>query len=218
MTEPLIRLVDDEQSILDGESLILRLAGFDVAAYLSAEAFLARDDLSRPGCVVMDLRMTGMSGLECQRALRERGADLPVLFITGHGDMETAVYALKNGAADFVSKPVTAEKLTESCRRLCRWHEEIRRRAEEVGAARELLATLTPREHDVAKLVAEGLANKAAAQQLCVSEQAVKIHRSNVYAKLGVRTAVDIAALLKLAADGDSDSEAGFKTLRVLDT
>lgn len=217
MSEFLVRLVDDDPAVLDGHGLVLRVAGFDVAGYESAEAFLEKDDPRRPGCAVLDLRMGGMSGLECQAAMASRGIDLPVLFITGHGDMETAVYALKKGAADFLSKPVTAEKLVDSCRRLSEWHLALRAHRAQVDAAAALVETLTPRERDVAKLAAEGRPNKAAALELGVSEQAVKIHRSNVYAKLGVHSPVEVNALLTLAAEAAGNSGDGsLVTLRVL--
>lgn len=214
MSIPVIRLVDDEAELRRAQAFVLELAGFETRQYASAEEFLERDDHARPGCVVMDVRMEGMSGLQCQQAMNERGIRLPVLFLTGHGDAHMAVVALKRGAADFLQKPVPAEELVAACRALVEW--DARRRETEAGRerAKALIAALSAREKEVASLVGTGLPNKAIAERLGVSEQNIKIHRSNIYAKLGVHSAVEIRSLLEAAAQGAAGDE--LLTLRVL--
>lgn len=193
MFPALIRLVDDDREFRTAQIFALRMAGFDAVGFESAEAFLRDDDVRRPGCVVLDVRMEGMSGLDCLRKLRESGRDIPIVFLSGHGDIDMALWAVKHGAADFLQKPVRTERLVESCRRLIAWHEaELRRKAHESKLS-EIWATLTPKEKEVARGMAEGLSAKSAAEALGVSEQAVKMHRSNVYRKLGVKTPVEVA-------------------------
>lgn len=193
MFPALIRLVDDDREFRTAQIFALRMAGFDAVGFESAEAFLRDDDVRRPGCVVLDVRMEGMSGLDCLRKLRESGRDIPIVFLSGHGDIDMALWAVKHGAADFLQKPVRTERLVESCRRLIAWHEaQLRRKAHESKLS-ETWATLTPKEKEVARGMAEGLSAKSAAEALGVSEQAVKMHRSNVYRKLGVKTPVEVA-------------------------
>lgn len=124
MLEPVVRLVDDDEGLLGGFLFVLKVAGFQVLTYTSAEDFLAKDDFARPGCIVLDVRMGGMNGLECQQALREKGVSQPILFMSGHGDIDMAMRAVKNGAADFLQKPVEADDLAEACRKLVNWHVE----------------------------------------------------------------------------------------------
>ena len=195
-----VHLVDDEPDVLDAHRFVLSVAGFRVSTFASAEAFLKNLDARDVGCVVMDLRMQGLSGLECLDIMRREGLDMPVLFVTGHGDMTSAVAALKNGAADFIAKPIQAEKLVEACTRLCAWHEKERSRMASVASIRSRLDRLTVREREVAGLVAEGLANKVIADRLGVTEQAVKYHRMNICSKLDVKSAVEIARLLDAGA------------------
>lgn len=214
--EPLVRIVDDDASLREALGLVLTVGRLDWAGYESAEAFLERDDLRRPGVVVLDLRMTGMSGLACQAKLAERASDLPVLFLTGHGDATAAVRALKAGAVDFLQKPVGTEKLLSACRRLTAWHLALRAENEEREHARTLLATLTPREREAADYTARGWPNRTIAEEMGVSEQAVKIHRSNIYRKLGVKGPVDVAELMRKADPDQRVAQAGLRTLCVL--
>lgn len=214
MLSPLIRLVDDEPQLRKAQAFVLQLAGFDTREFESAEDFLEQDDHERPGCVVLDIRMGGMSGLQCQEEMNARGIRLPVLFLSGHGDIHMAVMALKRGAADFLQKPVPAEKLVEACRTLVDWDATSREKARERARAKQLLAKLSPREREVAQLVATGLPNKAVAERLGVSEQNIKIHRSNIYAKLALRSAVEIRSLLDSA--GADEKKNPLITLQVL--
>ena len=118
MLSPIVRIVDDNESVRASESFSLSVAGFDTVAYESAEEFLKQDDLARPGCLLLDVRMEGMSGLELQLRLKSMGIELPILFISGHADLNMAVGALKKGAVDFLEKPVPAEKLISAVEKL----------------------------------------------------------------------------------------------------
>ena len=176
---PLVRIVDDDERVRQSEAFVLRLSGWDVKEYESAERFLESDDKERCGCLVLDIRMPGLSGIELQKELIRQGRTIPILFLTGHGDLDMAVAALKRGAADFVQKPIRSETLTESVKRLVAWHEAVCRKRIEAKAAADKLRTLTPKELEICREAASGLHNKEIAEKLGVTEQTVKIHRWN---------------------------------------
>ena len=181
--EAAIRVVDDEASVRHSWEFILESAGWTVRSYASAEAFLKLDDPHIPGCVVLDVQMPGMSGIELMRELASRSNRLPVIFATAHGDIDMAVQALKDGASDFLPKPVKADRL--------------RRKAEDgIAAARTLWDTLTPREKEVAKGVAAGDLNKQVADRLGITEKTVQAHRSSLLRKLGLRGSAELASFL----------------------
>lgn len=209
MLPALIRLVDDDREFRTAQIFALRMAGLDAVGFESAERFLKDDDPLRPGCVVLDVRMNGMSGLDCLRKLRDTGRDIPVVFLSGHGDIDMALWAVKHGAADFLQKPVRTERLVESCRRLIAWHEAELAKKAQTSALLETWETLTPKEKEVAERMARGLSAKAAADELGVSEQAVKMHRSNVYRKLGVKTPVEVARWATSVGRASTDEEDG---------
>lgn len=209
MFPSLIRLVDDDREFRTAQIFALRMAGLEAVGFESAERFLHDDDARRPGCVVLDVRMEGMSGLDCLRKLRKSGRDIPIVFLSGHGDIDMALWAVKHGAADFLQKPVRTERLVESCRRLIAWHEAELRRKAHASKLSEIWATLTPKEKEVARGMAQGLSAKGAAETLGVSEQAVKMHRSNVYRKLGVKTPVEVARFAASADDEAKEEETG---------
>lgn len=215
MLDPIVRLVDDDEGLLGGLSFVLKVAGFDVLTYTSAEDFLAKADFARPGCIVMDVRMGGMSGLECQQELRRKGVTQPILFMSGHGDIDMALRAVKNGAADFLQKPVEADDLVAACRKLVNWHVDFLRSNEAKERDRLQCDSLTDREREVAECVAKGLTNKAIADRFGISEQGVKFHRTNIYRKLGVHSAVEVEKKLSGQSDALPDSD-DFLTLRVL--
>lgn len=174
---PLVRIVDDDDRVRQSEAFVLRLEGFDVREYSSAEDFLHFDDVSRAGCIVLDIRMPGMNGLELQSELLRTGRSLPILFLTGHGDVAMAVDALKRGVADFIQKPVKAERLAALTHELVAWHQQYTQRLTQRRHAIEKLKALTPKELEVCRLAASGLSNKAIAKELCIAEQTVRIHR-----------------------------------------
>lgn len=189
--EPLVRVVDDDPSFLRAVSRRLEAAGFHIEAFRSAEEFLARPS-GVPGCVVVDLRMQGQSGLDLQDALARTDEPLPVIFLTGHGDIHSSVRAMKRGAVDFLTKPVSGTELIEAVQRAIAV--DAQGRAERL-AQRQLSARygrLTPREREVFALVARGLLNKQIAGELGTSERTVKAHRAHVMRKMGAPSVADL--------------------------
>ena len=192
-----VRVIDDEESVRNSEAFTLRVAGIDAITYESAEEFLDKDDLRRPGCIVLEVRMPGMSGLELQQEMQKQGIDLPILFLTGHGDISIAVLTLKRGAEDFCEKPVNPNRLRETARKMIDRNIEERRRRLRVEGMLERWRTLTEREQEVAKLVASDMLNKQIAVHFSIQEHTGKIHRSNARKKLEVRSALELNGFLK---------------------
>jgi FixJ family two-component response regulator len=196
---PVVFLLDDEPAVVRALERVLHASGFVVQAWTSAGEFLAAHDALIPGCLVTDIRMPGMSGLELQRELVGCGADRSIVFITGQGDIPTAVQAIKLGAVTLLTKPVQRLQLLAAVReaisldvaRCARYRE----RKEVLGR----LATLTPREHQVLELVASGRLNKQIAAELGTAEKTVKIHRRRVMDKMQVRSSVGLVRLLSQA-------------------
>lgn len=201
MTTMLVRLVDDDEELLKSTAFLLRMAGFDVLTYDSAESFLELDDATRPGCLVLDQRMPGMTGMELQEAMVERSETLPIIFLSAHGDIPMAMQAVHRGAEDFLVKPADPQVLIEAVRKACEKSIEAASEGAETDAV-ELISQLTARERDVAEGVAKGLLNKQIADELGLSLVTVKMHRGNVTKKLGVKSAVAIAELLRRAGSG----------------
>lgn len=197
MTTMLVRLVDDDEELLKSTAFLLRMAGFDVLTYASAESFLELDDATRPGCLVLDQRMPGMTGMELQEAMVERSETLPIIFLSAHGDIPMAMQAVHRGAEDFLVKPADPQVLIEAVRKACEKSIEAASEGAETDAVE-----LTARERDVAEGVAKGLLNKQIADELGISLVTVKMHRGNVTKKLGVKSAVAIAELLRRAGSG----------------
>ena len=194
--EALVRIVDDEETVRNSELFIFKLAGIPAAAYSSAEEFLVKDDLTVPGCIILDLRMLEMSGLQLQRCLQEKGSDLPIIFLTGHGTVDAAVMALKNGAVDFLQKPAKPEKLLEVVKVHLHKNKELRLSKALIQEKIHKFERLTDREKEVLREVARGKLNKQIAIDLNIAEQTVKIHRGNAMHKLGLRSALDASAFL----------------------
>lgn len=188
---PLVRLVDDDDDFRESQKAFLTALGHQVADWSSAEAFLAEDDLTRPGCAVLDLRMPGMTGLDLQRRFVEERAALPVIFLTGHGDVTTAVHTMKYGALDFLEKRGDPMVLAAAVERACRRSLEAARAAAEAADYRSAFDHLTPREREVFLLAAKELSNKASAEVLGIGAETVKMHKANAYAKLGVQSSLE---------------------------
>lgn len=197
LPEPLVRVVDDDDRVRQSEGFVLRLDGWQVAEHASALKLLEQDDFRRPGCIVLDIRMPEMSGLELQIELRRRGVTQPILFLTGHDDVDAAVMALKRGAADFVRKPMEPEALQAAVRRLVSWHADLARREALHARAAAQYEALTAKEREILRAVASGALNKQIAIDLGISEQTVKTHRGSVTRKLGLRSAVELAEFLR---------------------
>jgi len=191
-------IVDDDEAVRRSLGLLLLSRGHAVQAFASGEAFLAGADLQRPGCVVLDLRMEGMSGLQVFDALRAQDSPLVVIFLSGHGDIPMAVEAVQNGAFGWLEKPCSDERLLESIAKALQKAEEIAVRRQARQAAEALWAKLTPREMQVARLVAQGLPNKRIALELAPLEQrTVETHRAHVFAKLGLSNSHELDRFLR---------------------
>ena len=198
-THPIVFLLDDEQAVVVALARMLQVSGFEVRAWTSAAAFLEEHTADTPGCLVTDLRMPGMSGLELQRALLDRGIDRAIVFVTGQGDIPTTVRAMKAGAVSFLSKPVQRAELVAAVREAIQKDATARAQwcaQEDLGRR---LASLTPRERQVLDLVASGMLNKQIAAELGAAEKTIKVHRGRIMEKMQVRTAVALVGLLSRA-------------------
>jgi two-component system response regulator FixJ len=208
----IVYLVDDDDAIRRSAGFMLKTSGFVVKPFTSGVEFLKETKELEPGCVLLDIRMPGMDGLEVQKALRERGSTLPVIIMTGHGDVNVAVQAMKVGAVDFIEKPfekaVLMNAIEEGFSRI-KNAGRSRARAEE---ARVRLKALTPREHDVLEGLVRGHPNKTIAYDLEISPRTVEIHRANLMSKLGVASlseALRIAFAAGLGGNGKPPAEDG---------
>ena len=192
---PTIFVVDDDDAVRDSLSDLIDSVGLAVATYPSAHEFLGVYDNARRGCLVLDIRMPGMSGLELQDRLNERGSTLPIVFITGHGDVPMAVEAMKRGAVDFIQKPFRDQELLDRIN-LALEQNRRRRDAEETKQdIAERIATLTRREREVMDMVIQGKANKVIAIDLGLSQRTVEVHRSHVMDKMKARTLAELVRM-----------------------
>ena len=187
----LIRIVDDDAEMRESLEFLLSTEGWKSRSYASAEAFLETDDVMVPGCLILDIRMPGMTGVELQRRLFDAKCTLPVIFLTGHGDITTAVHTMKYGAADFLEKRGDPLALAGAVERACAKSMAAESDAAEADDYRRTFESLTQREREVFMLAAEGLTNKDVAERLGIGAETVKMHKANAYAKLGVASALD---------------------------
>jgi FixJ family two-component response regulator len=193
----LVYVVDDDPGLRRSLCFLLESVGWKVQLHASAEEFL--DIIAphvQPCCVLLDIRMPAMSGLELQQVLRERGIIIPTLFMTGHADVSMVVQAMKSGAADFIEKPFKDQMLLDAVAAAIRRGAEALELRGKRDAAGATLATLSPREREVARLVAQGLPNKLIAAALGISEKTVHIHRRRVMEKAGISSAAELARLM----------------------
>jgi len=188
-------VVDDDDAVRKAVSRLLRSAGIAVAVFASPREFLAQYDPGTPGCLVLDLAMPGFNGLQLQTALGEKGCILPIIFLTGHGDVSKSVQAMKHGAFDFFSKPVKDKDLLTAVRAAIQRDGVARREHAELSEIRARLDTLTPREREVLEHVVSGKLNKQIAGDLGITEATVKMHRSRVMAKMKVQSVAELARL-----------------------
>lgn len=196
MTVPTVFIVDDDDAIRDALAWLLKSRGITARAWPSAEAFLADWSDALRGCTVLDVRMDGMSGVELFERLRVLGSRLPVLFLTGHGDVPLAVSALKRGAFDFVEKPFNDNDLVDRILAAIAHDEAARRASESAADVAGRLEALTERERQVMDRVLAGDFNKQIADTLGIAIRTVEVHRSRLFEKMGVRSAVELAQLL----------------------
>ncbi len=192
-----VRVIDDDEAMRKSWEFLIEGEGWRVRSYDSAESFLDNDDFEEYGCVVLDVRMPEMSGIELQRLMSLKKIGLPIIFVSAHGDIDMAVQALKDGAMDFLPKPVSADRLLNAIAKAVQTDFSQREEFNKQADARRMYETLTPREKMVAKKVALGLLNKQVAQELNISEKTVQVHRGMVYRKLGVKNAVSVLEVLK---------------------
>ena len=207
---PVVFIVDDDPAMLKSLSRVLKEEGWLVETYESAEAFLARGNPQVPGCLLLDVTLPGLDGLELQRRLAETGQALPIVFLTGHGDIPMSVRAIKAGAANFLTKPVAAETLLAAVRAAIAQNASARQRRSDVAQLEQRLATLTPREREVLVAVTRGRLNKQIAADLGIVEQTVKFHRARIMERMQAKTAAElmlIAATLGIGRETPARAE-----------
>ena len=192
---PTIYVVDDDDSMRQAIALLLRTVGYHPIVFARPGEFLSKHDPNVHGCLVLDIRMPEMSGLEVQQQLNRSGSILPVIFITGHGDIPMAVQAMKDGAFDFLTKPFRDQDLLDRINSALKQDAENRSAIEQHADLRRRADSLTPREREVLELIVEGKANKVVAIDLGLSERTIEIHRANLMEKMGARS---IAHLVKM--------------------
>lgn len=189
---PTVFVVDDDPALTDGLALLLSSAGLCVETFANAQTFLDAYRPDRPGCVIADIRMPGMSGLELQERLVDDGVHIPVIILTGHGDVSAAVRALKGGAVDFLEKPFNAQKLLGQVNEAIAKDAEARRAVARQEEVARCIARLTPREAEILELIINGNANKVIALELNISERTVELHRSRIMKKMRARSVTDL--------------------------
>jgi len=193
---PTVFVVDDDAAVRQSLTLLIRSMALPAEGYDSAQDFLERGDPARPGCLVLDIRMPGMSGLELQDELVRRGFVLPVIFITGHGDVSMAVRAMKHGAVDFIEKPFNDQILLERINQALEIDRQRRRAQAERAEIGRRLETLSPREHEVMERIVAGQANKVIAIELGLSERTVELHRAKVMSKTEARSLAELVSMI----------------------
>jgi FixJ family two-component response regulator len=198
---PTVFLVDDDQAIRDAVGLLLRAGGLAVETFASATDFLESGAVGRPGCLILDVRMPGMSGLDLQQRLRAQGRRIPLIFMTGHGDVPMAIRAMKAGAFDFIQKPFEGGMLLKRVREALAFDAGERCRQAQRTEAAGRMAELSPREREVLERVAAGQYNKIIAAELGISISTVEIHRKRVMEKLQADSLSDLIRVLALAND-----------------
>ena len=196
MTNTTVFIVDDDAAIRDSLSLMIEQENIAVQAFDSAETFLAAYQPECPGCAIVDIRMPGMDGIELHEALLKRNILLPIIFLTGHGDIPMSVQAIKAGAVDFLTKPVTREKLLISIRAAIQKSERLLSENANHQEALLHLASITDRERDVMLLAVQGHPNKHIARQLGISHRTVEIHKSKIMQKTGAINLLDLARIV----------------------
>ena len=189
-------IVDDDAAVRDALQLLLRSVGLASEAYASADEFLGRFDPDRPGCLLLDVRMPGISGLELQQRLKERMSSLPIIFLTAHGDIEMAVKAVKAGALDFIQKPFRDQDLIDKVHCAIREDAQSRSQIREATEIQSRIESLTPRERQLLEMVVAGRANKVIASDLNISQRTVEIHRARVMKKMKADSVTDLVRMV----------------------
>jgi len=193
---PVVYVIDDDVSIREALSNLLRSVGHEVQTFATAQEFLSSGSTDTPACLVLDVRLPGLGGLDLQRQMSEAGIQLPIIFITGHGDIQMSVRAMKAGAVEFLAKPFRDQELLDAVHQAIERARAVWREREEGAELRDRLGSLTSREREVMALVLKGLANKQIAGELQISESTVKLHRGHVMEKM---RAGSLAELIRMA-------------------
>ncbi len=196
---PTVFIVDDDEAVRESLVFLMQTVGHTAETYASAQEFLDQYDANRPGCLLLDIRMTGMSGLELQEKLNEMHCILPIIFITGHGDVPVAVKAIQAGAADFIQKPFNDQELLSRIEEVLREEADNRDELLERNAILKNIDSLTTRESQVMEQVVDGKANKMIAYNLNVSQRTVEIHRANVMDKMQAKSLAHLVRLVMKA-------------------
>lgn len=197
-TTVLIRIVDDDEEFAASQKMLIESLGWEVVTYASATAFLAEDALERPGCLILDVRMPVMTGLELQQELEKRACPLPIIFLSAHGDIDMAVHTMRHGAADFLQKPVEPQRLLTQVTKAVAASIRQTNEYDELQKLVERIDKLSNREREIAKLVSQGLRNKEIARKLGIEETTVKMHRANAMAKLAANTSAELTRLFTI--------------------
>jgi FixJ family two-component response regulator len=198
-SKPTVFVIDDDPSVRKSLARLLKSLGFDAETFASAELFLARKHYDGVGCIVLDVRMPGLSGMDLQDELSRADYSMPIIFITGHGNIPMSVQAMKRGAVDFLPKPFDDEELVQAVKKAIEKDRIAKAERAEVHDILRRIEQLTPREHDVLHCVVAGMLNKQIALTLGIAEKTVKVHRGRVMEKLGVDS---VAELVRLAEKG----------------
>ena len=197
-TTVLIRIVDDDEEFAASQKMLIESLGWEVVTYASATEFLAEDALERPGCLILDVRMPVMTGLELQQELEKRACPLPIIFLSAHGDIDMAVHTMRHGAADFLQKPVEPQRLLTQVTKAVAASIRQTNEYDKLQKLVERIDKLSNREREIAKLVSQGLRNKEIARKLGIEETTVKMHRANAMAKLAANTSAELTRLFTI--------------------
>ncbi|WP_462322587.1 response regulator transcription factor [Halochromatium sp.] len=203
--EQCVFIVDDDEAMRESMKLLLEMLGYRVQGFANAQSFLAFCSEQDRGCLVLDMRMPDMNGLELQQALRQRGYELPIIFLSGFGDVPTTVRAVQSGAVDFLEKPVSKSKLTERIERAFEIDRQRRDDASAVEAVRTRCATLTPRERQVMRFATQGLSNKDIARELEISPRTVETHRAKMMEKMEADSIAMLCNMVALCPPGEEE-------------
>jgi FixJ family two-component response regulator len=195
--EPIVFVVDDDLSVRRSTERLLRAAGMEVQTFKSAREFLEISRPERPACLVLDVRMPGLNGMDLQRELTQSGRHVPIIFITAHGDIPMSVRAMKAGAAEFLTKPFRSRILVEAVRAAISKDQAARKGRSEIEELRQRYEHLTPREREVLPLVAAGLMNKEVAGKLGTTERTIKFHRAHIMQKARVQSLADLVRMVE---------------------
>jgi len=201
--KPIVYIVDDDDGMRRALTVLITTVGYPVTAFARPSEFLAKYDPHQPGCLVLDIRMPEMSGLDVQQQLNRSGSVVPVILITGHGDIPMAVQAMKDGAFDFLQKPFRDQDLLDRINAAIKQDGQNRESIDRLAELKQRTASLTPREREVMEYVVDGRANKVIAIDLGLSERTVEVHRANVMEKMGARSVAHLVKM-QLMLGGDT--------------